>query len=497
MIKLPACLPDELVISRLIRYITISGKQGNELALQIFGSKRASFHPFLTAGINKLSSLSSESAREVLNWQTLAPLFSFFLPEYSEKLVKHLRGNNSSIAYRTSQLPSFASGSTLHLSSCSSCIIEDIKKCGVSYWHRIHQTPGLTACPHHGDSLYANLITNRQRLLPGMLPKTFSPKLVATDIEFELASFANVFLNGISKRIPSADYIQAYRMALQYRGFTTKGGQLRRQLIMESLLNHISEHRPFRSSPLPRNEKDYRYFSELLIPGSNHHPFRHLVFAQWLFKKPTDFLKAIKKRSYQRNTEATTSHHSSIEQSLEHKCLELLKEHHSLNSIQKLTGKSRCYLKRLALLNGISIRVVPRLINTDCLKLIKELAEQGEHRRYIAKRCGISVGSVEQVISSIPGLVERRYAIRRKAKRMFHRSVILNYRDSHPNAIIQNYKLDCNAAFFWLYTYDRNWLKCALPTPIKPAGRYPGVTIKKKANIKKRRGSTGSDTNAF
>lgn len=76
--KLPVSLPDELLLSRLIRYVTVSGDKGDNFASKVFGSRKVSIHPFLTARLEQLTGWGLESAEVMLFQQTLAPLFLFF-----------------------------------------------------------------------------------------------------------------------------------------------------------------------------------------------------------------------------------------------------------------------------------------------------------------------------------------------------------------------------------------------------------------------------------
>lgn len=45
--KLPVSLPDELLLSRLIRYVTVSGDKGDNFASKVFWVKKG-IHPSLS-----------------------------------------------------------------------------------------------------------------------------------------------------------------------------------------------------------------------------------------------------------------------------------------------------------------------------------------------------------------------------------------------------------------------------------------------------------------
>lgn len=115
---------------------------------------------------------------------------------------------------------------------------------------------------------------------------------------------------------------------------------------------------------------------------------------------------------------------------------------------------------------GVKLNLKPKHLTVNHQQRIVRLAKLGVNRFRISQICGIGVGSVEQVISSEPGLVEMRKRGRQESKRRSCRAQILRYRERHPEAMRRDIKSDCNTAFFWLYHNDRKWLEHALPTPM-------------------------------
>ena len=99
------------------------------------------------------------------------------------------------------------------------------------------------------------------------------------------------------------------------------------------------------------------------------------------------------------------------------------------------------------------------------------LAKKGFHRNAITKRVGISVGSVEQQISTSPELVQWRKQCRHESKRRRYKLQITRFIQRKPKAIRQQIKLSCNAAFFWLYAYEKPWLESNLPSAQKPVAK--------------------------
>ena len=152
--------------------------------------------------------------------------------------------------------------------------------------------------------------------------------------------------------------------------------------------------------------------------------------------------------------------------------LRLLEENRSLNEIYKLTGKSRCYLKRLGALNNIEMKQSPTRSTSECHKRLLDMAFFVFHRRKIFEICNLSLGLVEQIISSKPGLVERRKKCHYESKRRRYRAEIISFIRRFPDSIQKDLRIHCNKNFFWLYKNDHDWLLKILPKPTKPRGRY-------------------------
>lgn len=465
--KLPASLPDELLLSRLIRYVTVSGENGNSFTYRVFGSRKISLHPFLTAGIGKLAAATHEDPEVIFFKETLAPLFQFFLPSRASSLMRFMHAADGARALRESQLPSFASGRSLCLKSCSICARLDLGHHGVAYWHRIHQVPGVTACAIHAVLLDRVELPGRQRIIAGLLPNFSDQSQSAVFVECRVARFAAELLHRTSGGIIKLDVASVYRSRLRELGFTAASGRVRRKSLMEEFNAGVRNYRAGPDTPLPRHIHDYRYLSQLLEPGTSHHPFRHILIASWMFHDAEHMIQASK-----HSTDGSVQCSLKQKKPVEQQCIHLLRQQHSLEEISRITGKSRCYLKRIGSLNGIVLKTKPRKLLEECKKRILRLAKAGMHRQAIASLCGIGVGSVEQTISSHPGLVQHRKLRHLESKRRRCRCEILRFIRHYPESLRRDIKAQCSSAFFWLYHYDADWLNSILPKPAKPCGRY-------------------------
>ncbi len=466
MYQLPTALPDELLLSRLIRFITISGISSSEFLHTCFGSNRISLHPFLTSGLGCIAKCCNEDTRLLLQQQTLAPLFCLFLPNHANNLQEMMVTNNGAKAFRASQLPSFGSGHFIGLKSCPICVQHDLFNHGVSFWHTYHQIPGVTTCGYHGVKLSFTVLTQRQRLIEMLLPEPGGEIQSSTYIERKVSNFSVRLIKLLARKEPVTQLADLYRHYLERSGYLTQNGRVRRIALMRNFFETIANHSSSNSALIPKGKDDFRYISQLLETDSSHHPYRHLLFATWLFDDVTQLFSMTPKKIV-----AIVKKEKESSEKLDLKCLSLLEAGKSLAQISRDIGKSRCYIKRIASLHDVPVNIKPKLLTPQVIAAICELAYKGFHRREIARRCGVGVGSVEQIISNTHGLVQRRKKCHFQSVRRKNRYILLSYLASHPESLRKDVKLNCSPAFFWLYLNDKKWLEVELPKPTKPLGR--------------------------
>jgi len=460
--QLPTTLPDETLFSRYVRHMTILGMKEKDYLKLLFNKPRASIHPYLTIGIAKASQISVESESEIYSQQTLGRLFSYFLPLRATGINKALLADDGNVAIRACQLVSFKESEELSLKYCPECANEDMRYHGVSYWHRIHQVPGIEACPSHKVWLVHQELPERPHIKLQLLPTTSEESQTCSELSYKFAQYTNAFLKMITVTSNSFDQ-NSLLTKVRERGYMIGERRFKRIELTSDLFNFIKGLKHCDQGLLPYSEADYRYLSYLLSGQASQHPFKYLIVDFWLSN--------ICEKAPSPKKETGNFELSVTQQKIKSICRELLKQGKSLAEISRLTGKSRCYLKGLAMKENISIIIKPNIITDKVINMIIVLAYKGFHRKAIAKRFHISTGSVEQVISSEPGLVERRRRYKFESKRRRYKTQVLRALQLKPSAIKQEIKASCYAAFHWLYAHERNWLNSTLPSPTKPRVR--------------------------
>lgn len=460
--QLPATLPDETLFSRYVRHMTILGIHENDYLKLLFNRSRVSIHPYITIGITKASKISKEDELTIFKHQTLGRFFAYFTSHKSNDIYQGMLGDNGNIAFRATQLVSFRESEVLSLKYCPLCAQEDIMCHGVSYWHLIHQVPGVEACPNHQAWLIHQELPARPHLKPGLLPDPSISFKKSSELSHKFAKFTRTLLTVITR--DNSYYDRKNLIEKVKRGGYLLGENSFKIAEMTSdLFNSTNDLTHDKEGFLPYSVNDYKYISYLLSGHVSQHPFKYLL-VNFFHENIKDFdstncTTPVKKSKLIKN------------ETIEKQCVILLKQHKSLAEISRLIGKSRCYVKSVAMKRNISYLKKPFILTDEIIKRIITLAYKGFHRKAIARNFHISTGSVEQIISSEPGLVEKRRRYKFEAKRRRYKAQILRTLKQQPLAIKQEIKKACYAAFYWLYAHEKAWLNLTLPSPTKPIVR--------------------------
>ncbi|EGR0501865.1 transposase [Vibrio cholerae] len=455
--QVPKAQPDETLFSRIVRYVSLSGLQKEHCLNTLVGNRRAVIHPYLTADLDLISRFTNESANFLCREQTLRPLFSHFLPKYRE-IIKDCSIGTSELV-RACQLSTFREHEQLTLKYCPVCAEEDIYKVGVAYWHCSHQIPGVDACSEHGVWLIHQELHEREHFRSYLFPPTRDAKVQCSDLAWSFAQYAERKFRSIQGNAYLKFEPSEYKNHLSDKGFATFSGRIKRIELMDELYS-ISENILLPDNPLRiTSAQDFKYMSSLTDGTYQVHPFKHLLLE--FFLTQTQLSESPDERV------STSSSKEEDVKELEARCCDLLLSGSSMAEVGRDIGKSRCYVKAVALRHHIPVNLKPYKI-TDSLKdKASRLAYKGVHRSAIAMQLGISSGSVEMIISSIEGLVEWRKKCKADSKRRRYQCQILRYFESHPEGIRKNAKEECEAAFFWLYFHYPEWLEQHLPVPQK------------------------------
>lgn len=155
----PDPYPDELLYSVCARYSALMGYPNKITAISDFfgGTGIAAVVDLpnrLDHLINALPPGHLYSVDELIYRHTHYPFYAPFLPRDRALLVRDTMwsGGNNRVAERIG-ISADRLKMPAHLRFCPSCVQQDKEQFGETYWHRIHQVPGVEVCPHHAAFL--------------------------------------------------------------------------------------------------------------------------------------------------------------------------------------------------------------------------------------------------------------------------------------------------------------------------------------------------------
>lgn len=149
--------PDELFYSICARYHIRNGNLSPKLTLnELFGTTTITAVADMPSGLDMLvSSLSKRKkldSDKLIMENTLFPYYTAFLPEKRTEAVKAaMKGNGGGSIHAMTGIMAGSISVWEYLRFCPECNRQDIRKYGESYWHRLHQMPGVLFCPIHNE----------------------------------------------------------------------------------------------------------------------------------------------------------------------------------------------------------------------------------------------------------------------------------------------------------------------------------------------------------
>jgi hypothetical protein len=467
MSNLPTIYPNETIYSWLARAFILSGYVNEqEFYKSIFDVAKVRLHPYLNNRISQLAVRSNLSEEQLINEHTLYPLFNAFVLKENQKNLKSRLLSNEVLAVSTAGITQFNYSIFHGHKYCPICITEDVKKCGVGYWHLEHQIPAVCACYKHNALLYGIQSGETKLDRDLTLPAKASTVIMAHKGDIKLAKFSASLLSILQGDYSEINYQKKYYHQLSNKNLLTSKGQLRSKKIIINLQNFWGDSTPYSKNELsiPDELFTFDFIGRLYRTKDHHasHPLKHLLFMCWLLDNDTNLLF----KNPKHKIIPSNSLHPQV--GSDEMIIERLRNGDSYNNIYRQTGRSRCYIKRLACMNSITCISTGKKIDKVMVRRILIKALLGQHRKLIAAEFNISVGSVEQFISSEPTLVAWRKELRYQNKKAPYFEEITSFIKNNPDCYRKDVKAECNAAFFWCFLNEKKWLNRELPLAIKP-----------------------------
>lgn len=160
----PVPYPDELLYSVLARYHVRSGNISSKATLdELFDSRTVvavvDMPCYIDRLIERFRGFIRCSAEELVLRYTLYPYYTAFLSkERSLGVLQSMRRDYGGDIHTKTGIMASSIHTPTALMFCPVCFKEDIGRYGETYWHRLHQIPGVLVCPKHFCSSLASRV---------------------------------------------------------------------------------------------------------------------------------------------------------------------------------------------------------------------------------------------------------------------------------------------------------------------------------------------------
>lgn len=287
----PTPYPDETLHSLIGRYHILSGHISyRQTYLELFDSESIKLNRDLPGYLKKISSrIPGNSLNEeyLLYNHTLLPFYTAFKKRVERNSIKRLMMENNNKA-----------GSAVGIirahrfqNHCPICIKTDFDKYGESYWHRVHQIPGIYICPVHNIPLM--LVSKKDN---GMQPYLFrvanfckfedSPLIRATDTKVLDILYKVAFeINCLLKK-PEKTYLTVKNdliRRLKYLNYYLSSERIDQTELQNNMTKYYSEAvLKILKSEIPRSGTN-NWVSKIFRNNTNSHTLRYILLIIFLY----------------------------------------------------------------------------------------------------------------------------------------------------------------------------------------------------------------------
>lgn len=297
--------PDELLASFIARNHLLRGHKSIKNTYQLFFHLAAGRTVYdLPSGLKAI--LQSErlkmSLDELIHFHTLYP---YYKPFWSIEQSRQVKNEMSLHKSQRTQMLAGVMASIIRtrktLKICPLCLQMDLDRFGETYWHRMHQLPGVLVCSIHKCLLLESCLECNENFMDHRihypaLPSTLCRNHHALNqmIRFvedpnllDLSTFSTFILNGGYDEYNMKQIHAKYTQRLAQFGYCTVTGRVKQREVRYRFLNkYTPQFLKQIAVPLPE-ESEFNWLSTILRkPRRAQHPLLHILIIQMLWDSP-------------------------------------------------------------------------------------------------------------------------------------------------------------------------------------------------------------------
>jgi hypothetical protein len=233
---------------------------------------------------------------------TLFPFYAPFVPPARALAVRgEMRGSGNYHVYERLGITADRMKQPAGLKFCPGCVLEDRRSVGETYWHRVHQAPGVEVCPHHSVFLEVSEAPWRNsRSHSGLVPaervvhegptRPVGPSVPTHVALLSLARGAEWLLKWRGKAPDGESLRNRYYSLLLRSGVAYYNGRIRSGELMEKFVRFYTAELLERLQ-CPVVDPDRNWILRLIrhsAAGVVQHPLRHLLLMTFLGRTPEE-----------------------------------------------------------------------------------------------------------------------------------------------------------------------------------------------------------------
>lgn len=305
---LPKPYPDEILYSILARYHIRSGNTSPKATLkELFNSQTTIATIDLPSNldylIKNLQLISNYQIEDLIYKHTLYPFYSPFLPpNRANQVLESMKGDYGGNIHTRAGIMASSMTMPKYFRFCPTCLEEDLNKYGESYWHRIHQAPGVLVCPFHRQILQNSIVSlqgfNRHEYYAASIkncPVNSQEKIYNSETIDKLLILAQDILWVINNKLPSQElnwFRKRYINLMITNSLATVTGRVHQKRLLDNfLLFYGSEVLNAVNSMVSYTDENNWVSSIVRKHRKSFHPIRHLLMMRFLQTSPEEFFQ--------------------------------------------------------------------------------------------------------------------------------------------------------------------------------------------------------------
>ncbi len=203
------------------------------------------------------------------------------------------------------------------------------------------------------------------------------------------------------------------------------------------------------------------------------HPLKHLVLLIAMFGEASAAMAALDQEDVDDLDSRMTEHVRSSfeedaagEQTPDKKAvfLAFVEQGRSIRAAAAAAGVSTGTGVRWAQQHGIAFTPRKKLMHEAVIEDIRADLKSGLDRTTVAANYGVSLASINRLLSTEHDLRDTWSSVRHEAAREKNRASLLGLIDSQPTISVSQLRKTGGSGWTWLYRHDKAWLEKTLPT---------------------------------